>query len=110
MSDMTDAWTDFAIVLCTAPPGGSEKIAKALVEERLVACVNVSAVRSYFFWEGKSCDETEELMIIKTEMKLVERIKARIKELHSYELPEIIIIPIVGGDERYLQWIGQSVG
>jgi len=49
-------------------------------------------------------------MIIKTETKLVERIKARIKELHSYELPEIIIIPIVGGDERYLQWIRQSLG
>ena len=72
--------------------------------------MNVSQVRSYFFWEGKSCDETEELMIIKTEMKLAERIKARIKELHSYELPEIIIIPIVGGDERYLRWIDQSVG
>jgi periplasmic divalent cation tolerance protein len=43
-------------------------------------------------------------------MKLVESLKARIKELHSYELPEIIIIPIAGGDERYLQWIGQSVG
>ena len=107
---MTDAETGFAIVLCTAPPGGSEKIAKALVEERLAACVNVAQVRSYFFWEGKSCDEAEELMIIKTETKLVERLKARIKELHSYELPEIIIVPIAGGDERYLSWINQSVG
>jgi periplasmic divalent cation tolerance protein len=107
---VTEATTEFVIVLCTAPPGGSEKIAKALVEERLAACVNVSQVRSYFYWEGKSCDEIEELMIIKTDMKLVERFKARIKELHSYELPEIIIIPVVGGDERYLQWISQSVG
>ncbi|VVB64156.1 Divalent-cation tolerance protein CutA [uncultured archaeon] len=107
---VTEAGAEFAIVLCTASPGGSEKIAKALVEERLAACVNVSQVRSYFFWKGKSCDEKEELMIIKTVMKLVERIKARIKELHSYELPEIIIIPIVGGDERYLQWIAQSIG
>ncbi len=85
-------------------------MAKALVDERLAACVNVSQVRSYFSWEGKSCDEAEELMIIKTEMKLTERIKARIQELHSYELPEIIIIPIVGGDECYLKWIDQSVG
>ena len=107
---MTEATTEFVIVLCTAPPGGSEKIAKALVEERLAACVNVSQVRSYFYWEGKSCDETEELMIIKTEVRLVERLKARIKELHSYELPEIIIVPIAGGDERSLQWISQSVG
>lgn len=107
---MTEAETEFVIVLCTAPPGGSEKIAKALVEERLAACVNVAQVRSYFYWEGKSCDETEELMIIKTAMKQVERIKARIRELHSYELPEIIVVPIAGGDERYLQWICQSVG
>jgi periplasmic divalent cation tolerance protein len=107
---VTEATTEFVIVLCTAPPSGSEKIAKALVEERLVACVNVSLVRSYFFWEGKCCDETEELMIIKTEMKLTERLTDRIKELHSYELPEIIIIPIVGGDEHYLRWINQSVG
>lgn len=107
---VTEAGSEFAIVLCTAPPGGSEKIAKALVEERLAACVNVSQVRSYFHWEGKSCDETEELMIIKTATKQVERIKARIRELHIYELPEIIVVPIAGGDERYLQWIGQSVG
>ena len=107
---VTEAGTEFVVVLCNAPPGGLEKIAKALVEERLAACVNVSQVRSYFFWKGKSCNETEELMIIKTEMMQVERLKARIKELHSYELPEIIIIPIVGGDERYLQWIDQSVG
>ena len=107
---MTEAGIEFAIVLCTTPPGGSEKIAKALVEERLAACVNVTQVKSYFTWEGKSCNEAEELMIIKTEMKQVERIKARIKELHSYELPEIVIIPIVGGDDRYLQWIAQSIG
>jgi periplasmic divalent cation tolerance protein len=107
---VTETGTEFAIVLCTAPPGGSEKIAKALVEGRLAACVNVSKVRSYFFWEGKSCDEKEELMIIKTEIKLVERIKSRIKELHSFELPEIIIIQVAGGDEGYLWWIAQSVG
>jgi periplasmic divalent cation tolerance protein len=107
---VAEAGTEFAIVLCTASPGGSEKIAKALVEERLAACINVSQVRSYFFWEGKPCDEKEELMIIKTDMKMVERIKARIKELHSYELPEIVIIPIVGGEDRYLRWIAQSIG
>ena len=107
---MTNAGTKEAIVLCTAPPGGAEKIAKALVQERLAACVNVSQVRSYFIWEGKSCNEQEELMIIKTEMRMAERIKVRIKELHSYELPEIITVPIVDGDKRYLEWIGQSVG
>ena len=102
--------TEFLIILCTAPPGGADKIAKALVEERLAACVNVSQARSYFIWNGRLSDEREELMIIKTEKSLAEKIKARIKELHSYELPEIIAIPIVGGDERYLEWISQSLG
>lgn len=100
----------FAIVLCTAPPGSAEKIAKAMVEEKLAACVNVFPVRSYFFWEEKPCDEQEELMIIKTEMRLAERIRSRIKALHSYTLPEIIIIPIADGDEGYLNWIHQSLG
>jgi periplasmic divalent cation tolerance protein len=100
---------EFAIVLCTAPPGGAQIIAKTIVQEKLAACVNVSAVRSYFFWEGKPCDEEEELMIIKTEKRLAGRIKSRIKALHSFALPEIIVIPIVDGDESYLTWIHQSV-
>lgn len=100
---------EFIILLCTAPPGGADKIARALVEERLAACVNVSQVRSYFHWDGRLSDEREELMIIKTEKRLEDKIKARIKRLHSYELPEIITIPIVGGDDRYLAWIGKSV-
>ena len=101
--------TEFIILLCTAPPGGGDKIAKALVEEKLAACVNISQVRSYFFWKGRISDEREELMIIKTEKSLEDKIMARIKELHSYELPEIITIPIAGGDERYLAWIDGSV-
>lgn len=101
--------TEFIILLCTAPPGGADRIARALVEEKLAACVNISQVRSYFFWNGRLSDEHEELMIIKTEKSLEDKIKARIKELHSYELPEIIAVPIVGGDERYLDWIGKSV-
>jgi periplasmic divalent cation tolerance protein len=101
---------EYAIVLCTAPPGGAEKIAKALLGEKLAACVNVSSVRSYFAWKGDMCNEMEELMIIKTKMSFCERIRSRIKELHSYELPEIIFIPIVGGDVGYLQWINQSIG
>ncbi len=101
---------EFIVVLCTAPPGGADKIARALVEEKLAACVNVSSVRSYFVWKGKPADELEELMIIKTELRLADKVKARIKEIHSYELPEIIVLPIAGGDEGYLQWISQSVG
>lgn len=101
--------TDNVIILCTAPLGGSEKISKVLVEERLAACVNVSPVKSYYIWEGKLSEDDEELMIIKTTQEAAQNAKARILELHSYKLPEIIIIPIAGGEERYLQWIDQSV-
>lgn len=102
--------TEFAVVLCTAPLGGSEKIARVLVMERLAACVNVSQVRSYFVWEEKLSEDNEELMIIKTERRKVEPLSKRIKELHSYEVPEIIVLPIAQGDEAYLQWISNSVG
>jgi periplasmic divalent cation tolerance protein len=102
--------TELAVVLCTAPVGEAEDIAKALAEERLAACVNVAAVRSYFIWEEKLCKDLEELLIIKTKQGMVERLMARIRELHSYQLPEMIMLKISGGDERYLQWIAQSVG
>ncbi|NPV61515.1 MAG: divalent-cation tolerance protein CutA [Methanotrichaceae archaeon] len=98
------------LVLCTAPPGGSENIAKAVVEERLAACVNVCPVRSYYTWQETLCRDAEELMIIKTEERMVEQLSRRIKELHSYELPEIVILPVVGGDPGYLQWLSRSVG
>ena len=102
--------TELVIVLCTAPPGGADKIARTLVDERLAACVNVTLVRSYFIWRDKPSDEREEIMIIKTEQRMLDKLKARIKELHSYELPEIIALPIIAGDEGYLQWISRSVG
>jgi periplasmic divalent cation tolerance protein len=103
------AVTDSVVVLSTARPGEGNAIAVKLVEEKLAACVNTVRVRSFFSWEGKLSDEMEELLIIKTGAHLVDSLKARIKELHSYEVPEIIAIPIVGGDEDYLKWLGESI-
>ncbi len=102
--------SEFAVILCTAPPGGAEKIARALVKERLAACVNVSQVKSFFTWEGRLSEEEEELMIIKTERRMMEPLKKRIKEIHSYQIPEIIVLPIAEGDEPYLRWLSNSVG
>ncbi len=107
---MGAAMTGFVVVLCTAPPGEAEKIAETLVRERLAACVNVSPVKSYFIWDEKPSVEAEELMIIKTEERLVESLQARIVQLHSYQIPEIIVLPIIGGSEPYLRWIAASVG
>jgi periplasmic divalent cation tolerance protein len=101
--------TELVVVLCTTPPGGADKIARTLVDERLAACVNITQVRSYFIWKDKPSDEREEMMIIKTEQRLLDRMKERIKELHSYEVPEIIAVQIVAGDEAFLQWISRSV-
>jgi len=97
------------VVLCTAPPNHSGRIARLIVEERLAACVNISQVRSTFVWRGKVDEEAEDLLIIKTVDLLVEKLAGRIREVHPYELPEIVTLPIVGGDEGYLEWISESV-
>ncbi len=98
------------MILCTTGVEESEKIAKVLVEKRLAACVNVADVNSYYRWEGEFCKDKEALLIIKTEKSMVDRIIERIKEVHSYELPEIIALPIVAGYDKYLAWVEASVG
>ena len=85
-----------------------ENIGKALVEERLIACVNIiPGIRSIFHWEGKICDEEELLLIAKSKEGLFHKIKERVIELHSYDVPEIIALPIPWGSEDYLKWIGE---
>jgi len=99
----------YTVILCTTPISESEKIAKSLVEEGLVACVNIPQVNSYFRWEGEIQVEKEALLIMKTRTAKIEQIVERIKELHSYEVPEIIALPIIAGHEGYLDWVGESV-
>jgi len=97
------------VLFCTASVDESEKLAKVLVEERLAACVNIANVASYYRWEGEFCEDKEALLIIKTEKSRVDEIIERTKELHSYELPEIIALPIVAGYDKYLEWVDESV-
>ena len=99
--------SEFIVVLVTC---GSEeeaiKIANALVEEHLAACVNlVSPVRSIYRWEGKIWDEKEWLLIIKTPKQRFEELEKKVKSLHSYSVPEIICLPIVEGSSSYLNWL-----
>jgi periplasmic divalent cation tolerance protein len=101
--------TEFCVLFCTASEDESEKIAKLLVEERLVACVNITEVKSYYRWEGEFCEDNEALLIMKTEKSMVNRVIKRIKDVHSYEVPEIIALPIVAGYDKYLEWIEASV-
>lgn len=99
----------FFVVLCTAAVNESAKIAQILVKEKLAACVNVVEVNSYFKWKGEFSEDEEALLIIKTEKKKMDRLIERIKEVHSYELPEIIAIPIVAGYDKYLAWMKEEL-
>ena len=97
----------FLIIFVTA---ASEQeaatIGKALVEEGLAACANIiPAIRSIYRWKEAIWDEGESLMIIKSRDDLFERLRNRVKELHSYEVPEIIALKLEKGDPAYLQWI-----
>lgn len=86
--------------------GTAEKIAAALVEERLAACVQVlPGVRSYFRWEGKADNAAECLLLIKTTAARYPAAERRIRQLHPYELPEIIAVPISVGLPEYLRWV-----
>lgn len=104
--------TDKVLVLSTT---GSEaeakRIAQALVERRLAACVNiVPRIQSVYKWEGKVETAEEFLLVIKTTKARSADVQAAIRELHSYDLPECISISMEGGSAEYLKWIEESVG
>ena len=101
---------DEIIVLITASSKDEAvKIGTALVNEHLAACVNiVQEVRSLFFWEGKTHDERETLLIAKSRQPLLEPLIARVKALHSYTVPEVIALPILGGSPEYLRWLNET--
>ncbi len=83
-----------------------KRLASALVEERLAACVNrLGPVQSTYRWKGQVERSEEHLLIIKTSEGLFDRLKKRVQELHSYSVPEVIALPIVDGNEGYLKWL-----
>lgn len=99
------------VVFCTSKPDEAERIAKFVVEKRLVACVNVIAsVRSFFWWHDAMQDEEESLLIMKTTEDRLDELIKHIKEIHSYEVPEIIALPIIKGHNAYLEWLRNAVG
>lgn len=103
--------TDKIVVLSTC--GSSQeaaRIARALVEQRLAACVNViGSVRSVYRWEGRVCDEDEVLLVIKTSRLLFDRVRRAIEKLHSYQVPEVICLPLIDASPNYLNWLGAAV-
>ncbi|MGH9515780.1 MAG: divalent-cation tolerance protein CutA [Terriglobales bacterium] len=103
--------TEAVLVLTTAGrESEAQKIAQELVERRLAACVNiVPRIQSVYRWEGKVETAEEFLLIIKTTKIRSADVKAAIRELHSYEVPECIVLTIESGNEEYVQWIEKSV-
>ena len=80
------------------------------MEDRLAACVNrIPGVRSVYRWQGKVEQSAEELLIIKTRKELFTTLEKRVRELHSYAVPEVIALPIINGSESYLRWLGEQV-
>ncbi len=98
------------VVLVTCPDrGAAEGLAGALVQEHLVACGNVlGEVSSFFFWDGEVQSDSEHLLILKTTEDRFEEVKERIQELHSYDVPEIIALPVARGNREYLDWIEET--
>lgn len=85
-------------------------IAKALLEKKLCACVNIiKNIRSLYTWEGKLCDDSEALMVIKTKERAFSKLAAEIKKLHSYDVPEIIALPVTCVSRSYAKWVTESV-
>ena len=99
--------TDFIVVLVTtADKAEAEKISQTLLSEKLIACANIiSPVASCFLWQGRIDRSEECLVVMKTRKDLFSTLAARVKALHSYEVPEVLALPIVDGSADYLAWM-----
>ena len=102
--------TGFVLVLTTFPADGdSEALARALVTERLAACVNVlPPMLSIYMWKGAVEDASERQLVIKTTAARVAELQARLRALHPYDVPEFLVLPIAEGSHDYLSWVSDS--
>src|SRR5574344_2893929 len=101
---------EFIVIYCTVPDKKEgREIAKVLVEDGLAACVNIiDKIDSVFFWYNQLCEEHEAMLMIKTRKIFFEQIRVIIKKIHSYNIPEIIALPITEADATYLKWIAHE--
>ncbi len=101
--------TEYIMVfVTTANKAEAEKISQALLKERLIACANiVNPISSFFFWSGKIDRAEECLVVMKSRRDLFGELAERLKGLHSYEVPEVLALPIVEGSVAYLGWLGK---
>lgn len=104
--------TDAMLVLTTLPNAdAAAEMARSIVEERLAACANLfPALRSIYKWQAKLEDQNEVLVLFKTRQEHFDRLRARILELHPYEVPEVLAIPVEQGYQPYLDWLARETG
>lgn len=101
----------YGVVLVTAASRAeAEAIATSLVQSRLAACVSLLPIHSIYTWQGELHKEEEWQLLIKTDLARFSTLETKIRELHSYEVPEIIVIPIIAGSQSYLKWLSQVTG
>ena len=106
---MLDRSYEYVIVFTTvASEEQATAIATSLLNDKLAACINIFPVQSLYTWKGEMAREREWQLIIKTRQQLFSELSAKISSLHEYEVPEIIIIPVVDGSPPYLQWLANS--
>ena len=97
------------VLYTTSPPGESGKLAGELLDRHIVACVNIIPVRSLYRWKGEVCDDAEHLLIMKTTQAKAEDVMRAIRELHSYDVPEAVVLPVTAGYLPYLDWVREQV-
>lgn len=94
------------VVLCNCTPAEADELAETLVRERLAACVNLHPVTSFYEWEGAIQQDAEVTLTIKTATQTLEALKARIHALHSYDVPEIVVLEALpSSDAKYVDWV-----
>lgn len=105
-----EEFTHIVLLITTATTEEAQRISKVLLTQRKAACVNiVPKVSSFFWWQGKLDSAQESLMLVKTKASQLNETIRLVKELHSYDIPEIIALPIIGGNQDYLEWIDKEV-
>jgi periplasmic divalent cation tolerance protein len=103
--------SEYIVIFITTPAGEEAGlISKVLLEQKKAACINiVSGVSSLFWWQGKIESAAESLLVVKTKKSLLEEIVQIVKKIHANDVPEIIALPITGGNRDYLEWVGKEV-
>ena len=98
----------YSLYITTKDEDEARKIGRVLVTEKLVACVNIHPIDSIFRWQGEVQEDTEVAVFLKTKAGLVDEVIGRVKELHSYQVPCVVSLPIEKGNPDFLQWIEES--